>query len=91
MVKLDEVTLTRQGQISIPKKIREKLHLEQGDKILFLQDEEGHILIQEVEEPIEFSHKQWEEFLEKTQGEPVTRVSGKKEALAHLDRLTRHK
>ena len=87
MVKLDEATLTSQGQVSIPKKVREKLHLEKGDKILFLEDGKGHILIQEAEVPIEFTHHQWEEFLARCQKEPVTRVRGKAAALRHLDRL----
>ena len=87
MTKLDEVTVTKQGQISIPKKIRERLGLEKGDKVVFLEDEEGHILIQEAETPLEFTSNQWEEFLRRCQKEPVTRVRGKKEALEHLDRL----
>ena len=87
MVKLDEATLTSQGQVSIPKKVREKLHLQKGDRIVFLEDGVGRIIIQEVETPIEFGHKDWDEFLAKSQKEPVTRVKGKKEALQHLDKL----
>ena len=91
MTKLDEATLTSQGQVSIPKKVRERLGLEKGDKIVFLEDEEGRILIQEAEVPVDFTHKQWEEFLEKCQKEPVTRVRGKQAALRHLDQLMRKK
>ncbi len=91
MVKLDEARVTSQGQISIPKKVREKLRIEKGDKIAFLEDEDGKIVIQESEVPIEFTHQQWEEFLAKCEREPVTRVRGKKAALAHLDRLTKKK
>lgn len=87
MVKLDEATLTKQGQVSVPKKVRQKLGLETGDKVVFLEDEEGHILIQEAEVPIEFSRNEWEEFLERCQKEPVTRVRGKKAAMNHLGRL----
>ncbi len=81
MVKLDEATLTSQGQISIPKKVREKLHLQKGSKVVFLEDKAGHILIQEAEGSIEFTHEQWEAFLQKTQKEPVTQVKGKREVL----------
>ena len=87
MIKLDEATLTSQGQVSIPKKIREKLHLERGHKVIFLEDEKGRVVIQEAEVPIEFTHNQWQEFLAKTEKEPVTKVKGKAEALHHLDRL----
>lgn len=87
MVKLDEATITSQGQISIPKKVREKLHVQRGDRIVFLEDGVGRIIIQEVETPVEFSHEEWEEFLAKTKKEPVTRTKGKKEALRHLDKL----
>ena len=91
MTKLGEATLTNQGQVSIPKKVRERLGLEKGDKVVFLEDEEGRILIQEAEVPVDFTHKQWEEFLEKCQKEPVTRVRGKRAVLRHLDQLMKKK
>lgn len=91
MVKLDEAKITRQGQISIPKKVREKLHLEAGDKIMFLEDEKGQVVIQEAEAPIELTHDQWKEFLAKTEQEPVTQFKSKKEFLRHLDRLSKKK
>ena len=87
MVKLYEATITRQGQISIPKKIRNKLHLQPGAKIAFLEDEKGQIVIQEVEPAFELTRSQWDEFLAKAQKETVTRVKGKTQALGHLDRL----
>ena len=87
MTKLDESTLTSQGQVSIPKKVRERLHLQKGDKLVFLEDEEGRIVIQEAEVPTEFTHAQWEEFLARCQKEPVTHVRGKMAALRHIDRL----
>ena len=87
MLKLDEARLTQQGQISIPKKIREKLHLQTGDRIVFLEDAKGHILIQEAEAPFDLTPAEWSEFLAKTEKEPVTRVKGKSEALKHLDKL----
>ena len=87
MVKLDEATLTRQGQISIPKKVRERLHLQPGTKVIFLEDEKGRVVIEEAEVPIELTQEEWQQFLAKTQKERVTRVKGKAEALRHLDRL----
>ncbi len=87
MTKLDESTITSQGQVSIPKKIREKLHLKKGDKIAFFEDEKGRIFLKEAEMPIDFSTEEWKIFLSKTQKERVTKVNGKEAALKHLDRL----
>ena len=91
MVKLDEATLTSQGQVSIPKKVRERLHLHKGDRVVFLEDDRGRIFIEEAEIPIEFTHDQWKEFLSLTEKEPVTRLKGKQAALRHLGRLMRKK
>lgn len=87
MVKLDEATLTSQGQISIPKKIRVKLHLQQGDKVVFMEDDKGHVIIQEAETSVEFTPAQWDEFLAKTKKEPIARFNGVGEALNRLKRL----
>ena len=87
MVRLDEATVTTQGQISIPKKVREKLHLQKGDRIVFLEDKVGRIVIEEAETSFAFTSVEWEEFLAKTKKERVTRTKGKKAALSHLDRL----
>ena len=88
MVKLGDATITSQGQISVPKKIRERLSLQKGDKIVFLEDEEGHVIIQEAETPVEFTKEEWQIFLGKTHKEPVTRVHSRKGALKHLDHLS---
>ena len=58
MTKLDEAMITSQGQMSIPKRERERLHLHKGDKVVFLDDGKGHILIQEAEVPTEFTSEQ---------------------------------
>lgn len=87
MTKLDESTITSQGQISIPKKVRERLHVQKGDKIAFYEDEKGRILIREVETPVPFSAADWQAFLDKVEKEPVTRFKNKAEALKHLDKL----
>ena len=87
MVKLDEATLTSQGQISVPKKVREKLHLKKGAKIAFFEDAKGHIFIQEIETPIEFTPEEWDKFLAKTKKELTTWYHSKSEFLRHLDRL----
>ena len=40
-----EVTLTTKGQITLPKALREALHLKTGDKVVFEpQGEEGYLL-----------------------------------------------
>lgn len=40
-----EVTLTTKGQITLPKALRDSLHLKTGDKIIFELQEEGGYLI----------------------------------------------
>lgn len=37
--------LTSKGQVTIPKAIRERLNLEEGDKVAFIEDESGKIVI----------------------------------------------
>ncbi len=87
MTKIDEAAITSQGQVSIPKKVREKLHVKKGDRIAFCEDEKGRIYLQEIETPLDFTANDWAAFLDKVEKEPVTRVYGKKEALKHLDKL----
>ena len=89
MLRLDEAKITSQGQVSIPKKVREKLHLHGGDRIVFLEDGVGRIIIQEVERPFDLTPEEWEEFLAKSHKEPVKRFRGKGAALRHLDRLSK--
>ena len=36
--------VTRNGQVTIPKSIREKLHLEEGDYVEMIDDQEGILL-----------------------------------------------
>lgn len=88
MTKIDEAKITRQGQVSIPKRVRVKLHIEPGDRIIFLEDEEGRVFIQEAEVPTDFTPAEWAEFLAKTQRESVTRFKTRAEALRHLDKLS---
>ena len=44
-------TVTSKGQITIPKKVRERLGLSSGDRLLFRFDEEGRLVV-EPESPI---------------------------------------
>lgn len=39
-------TITSKGQVTLPKKIREHLHLKAGDRVDFTVDEEGRVLVQ---------------------------------------------
>ena len=36
-----QTTITSKGQVTVPKPIRDKLHLKPGDKIDFMLDEDG--------------------------------------------------
>jgi AbrB family looped-hinge helix DNA binding protein len=45
-------TVTSKGQVTIPKKIREKLHLDPGHRIEFFEDENGNIAIRPVVENV---------------------------------------
>jgi AbrB family looped-hinge helix DNA binding protein len=38
-------TLTSKGQITIPKQVRDQLHLSTGDRVRFLADGEGRIVM----------------------------------------------
>ena len=38
-------TISSKGQITIPKRIRDRHHLETGDKIEFLEDDQGMVTI----------------------------------------------
>ena len=38
-----EATITSKGQITIPKKVRERLQLTEGQKVLFRFDEDGGV------------------------------------------------
>ena len=39
-------TITSKGQITIPKKIREHLHVQAGDKIDFILDKSGKVVFE---------------------------------------------
>jgi AbrB family looped-hinge helix DNA binding protein len=45
-------TLTRKGQITLPKSLREQLHLQPGDTIEFIIGEQGEIKLLPVTSPI---------------------------------------
>ena len=42
---MPKAKVTSKGQITIPKEIREKLHLNPGDKLLFEDTEQGEVKI----------------------------------------------
>lgn len=91
MVRIANATITSQGQVSIPKSIRDRLHLQKGSRIVFLEDGRGNIVIQEAEAPVDFTPDEWRRFLAKTESEPVTRLKTRRDALRHLDSLTEKK
>ena len=41
-------TITSKGQVTLPKPIRDRLHLEPGDKIDFLLDDDGCLRVEPV-------------------------------------------
>lgn len=88
MVRLDESKVTSQGQISVPKKIREKLQLKPGDRVVFWEDEKnGRIELRASDWGSEFTPEDWERFLAKTEQETFTQYNDIPSAVAHLDRI----
>ncbi len=87
MVRIANATITSQGQVSIPKSVRDRLRVQKGSKIVFMEDEHGNVFIQEAEVPVDFTPEEWRRFLAKTEAESVTRVKTRKSALQHLDNL----
>lgn len=47
-----EATITSKGQITIPRYIREKLNLQEGDKLHFVVQSDGSIFIVPANRPI---------------------------------------
>jgi AbrB family looped-hinge helix DNA binding protein len=47
------VTVTSKGQATIPKKFREKLHIDTPGRVQFVENEEGEIVIRPVKRPSE--------------------------------------
>ena len=46
-------TLTSKGQITIPRDVRDRLGLKEGDRVVFQFDEQGHLLLrQEARSPL---------------------------------------
>lgn len=43
MSKEMEATVTSKGQITLPKYLREQLHLATGDRVIFLMEEDGSV------------------------------------------------
>ena len=50
---MSESTVTTKGQITIPKAVRERLHLEAGDKVYFDVREDGSVVMVARNEPLE--------------------------------------
>lgn len=43
---MPSATLTSKGQLTIPKKVRDQLHLESGDRVNFIVLNDGNVLLQ---------------------------------------------
>ena len=50
---MKESTVTSKGQITIPKVVRERLHLEAGDKVYFDVRDDGSVLMTARNQPLE--------------------------------------
>jgi AbrB family looped-hinge helix DNA binding protein len=50
---MSESTLTTKGQITLPKAVREALHLEVGDKVYFDVRQDGSVALVARNEPVE--------------------------------------
>lgn len=72
-------------EMEMPEKIRKKLHFP-DTKLVFFEDKNGRVIVR-VAETAEFTREEWGRFLRKTEEEPVTRVTNRREALRHLDKL----
>lgn len=46
-------TVTSKGQVTVPKKVRQHLHLEEGDQVDFVIDSEGEVHLQPVRGSVE--------------------------------------
>lgn len=47
-----QATITSKGQVTLPKPIRDRLHLRPGDKIDFLLDADGNLRVVPVTAPV---------------------------------------
>jgi antitoxin PrlF len=50
---MSESTITSKGQITIPKAVRERLHLQIGDKVYFDVRDDGSVVLVARNEPLE--------------------------------------
>jgi antitoxin PrlF len=50
---MSEATITSKGQITIPKAVRERLHLEAGDVVTFDVRDDGTVVLVARNEPLE--------------------------------------
>ena len=46
-------TLTSKGQITLPKEVREHLHVTEGDRVDFVIDEDGKVVLQPARSRLE--------------------------------------
>ena len=44
------VNVTKKYQVTIPREVREDLHIHQGDKVIFVKNSEGNWIIMTVED-----------------------------------------
>ncbi len=49
----DEATVTSKGQITIPKRVRERMGLETGEKVSFIVKENGVAMVRKTGDPMD--------------------------------------
>jgi len=75
---MSKIKVTRNAQITIPKAIREKLGIEEGD-ILFVQEQDHRIILEKIdddvwEDPGGFLPADFEEIQQKTRQDTLKRL-----------------
>ena len=86
MAKKLTATVSSKGQVTLPKPVRELLHVQLGDYIRFQPVSGGVLLTRVALEPEEFSEAEWKA-LDRLANQKGKRFKSAKEFLQDLERL----
>lgn len=86
MAKEPVAPISSKGQLTLPKAVRELLHVEQGDYVRFEPRGDGVLVTKVALEPEGFSEREWK-VLERLANQKGTRYKSAKAFLKDLDRL----
>ena len=81
----DDATVTSKGQVTIPKRIRDRLGLSAGTELEFVLEEDGTIRVREKEPPLERLHTVKEQLAAHDVDTEKMRRESKAAWSAHLD------